>query len=78
MSFDGIIGNDSIKHFLNKQINNKQTVHSYLFVGIDGIGKNLFAYEFARMLLCLNNEKEENCNSCIKLKSRKSPRFCTN
>ena len=70
MSFDGIIGNDEIKDFLNKQIENNKIVHSYLFVGIDGIGKKLFAREFARKILCMNKEKEEDCESCIKLNSR--------
>ena len=75
MSFNGIIGNDNIKKFLNNQIENKHIVHSYLFTGIEGIGKLLFAKEFARKLLCLEQEEKENCESCIKYASRKSPRF---
>ena len=75
MNFDEIIGNDEIKTLLNKQIETEHIVHSYLFVGIEGIGKSLFAKEFARSILCLNSEQEENCESCIKFKSRKSSRF---
>lgn len=75
MSFKEIIGNDEIKELLKKQIDTGHTVHSYLFVGIDGIGKKLFAREFARKMLCFNQEIEENCESCIKLKSRKSSRL---
>ena len=78
MGFDGIIGNDDIKELLNMQIDNNKIVHSYLFVGIDGIGKKLFAREFARKILCINKEKEENCESCIKLNSRKPSRFLSN
>ena len=71
MSFNNIIGNDDIKNLLNNQIETEHIVHSYLFVGIDGIGKSLFAKEFARRILCLDLEKDENCESCIKFKSRK-------
>ena len=78
MSFKNIIGNDEVKEFLNKQIENNTTVHSYLFIGIEGIGKTLFAKEFARRLLCLNDETEENCSSCVKWSSRKSYRFHAN
>lgn len=78
MSFKEIIGNDEIKNILSKQIENDKVVHSYLFVGIDGIGKKLFAREFARRILCMNKEKEENCESCIKWKARKSSRLFPN
>ena len=75
MSFKGIVGNTEIKEFLNKQIETGHTVHSYLFTGIEGIGKTLFAKEFARKLLCFKQEEEENCESCIKWISRKSSRL---
>ena len=75
MSFKDIIGNDSIKEFLNNQIKNNHLVHSYMFVGIEGIGKTLFAREFARSILCENKEIEEDCTSCKKFKSRQSTRF---
>ena len=78
MSFKEIIGNNGIKNFLNKQIENNKVVHSYLFTGIDGIGKKLFAREFAREILCMNKEEEENCESCVKWKSRKSSRLLSN
>lgn len=75
MSFENIVGNDKIKDFINKAIENKNILHSYLFIGIDGIGKSLFAKEFARKILCYNNEKEEDCISCIKLNSQNHPDF---
>ena len=78
MSFNNIIGNENIKELLDLQIENNHIVHSYLFVGIEGIGKELFAIEFAKKVLCLNKEKEENCSSCIKFNSRKSSRFLSN
>lgn len=75
MSFKAIVGNDEIKKFLNKQIESGKVVHSYLFSGIEGIGKTLFAREFARKLLCLEHEENEDCASCIKWVSRKPSGF---
>ena len=75
MSFEKIIGNDKVKTFLNKQIEENHILHSYLFVGIDGIGKTLFAKEYAGKILCLNKEESEDCISCIKWNSNNHPDF---
>lgn len=75
MSFKNIIGNDKIKLLLNQMVEKNHILHSYLFVGIDGIGKTLFAKEFARKLLCLEQENEQNCISCIKWQSQNHPDF---
>lgn len=75
MSFKNIIGNDKIKTFLNKTIEENHILHSYLFTGIDGIGKTLFAREYARKLLCLEQEETEDCLSCIKWNSENHPDF---
>lgn len=74
MSFDNIVGNNKIKDFLNQSIDEKHVSHSYLFVGIDGIGKTLFAREFAKKILCLNG-KGDSCESCIKWDSNNHPDF---
>ena len=79
MSFDNIIGNDENKKILNNSIINKNIVHSYLFYGADGIGKKIFAKEFAKMILC-NGEDTENkpcniCKSCIEFDSDNNPDF---
>ena len=52
--FDSIVGNYSIKKILEKSILEKKTSHSYLFVGMQGIGKKLMAVEFAKALLGIN------------------------
>ena len=75
MSFEKIVGNDKVKTFLNKQIEDEHILHSYLFVGIEGIGKRLFAKEFARKLLCLNQENTEDCLSCMKWNSNNHPDY---
>lgn len=63
MNFNHIIGNEPIKQLLTKTIENKTNTHSYLFIGPEGIGKKLFAKEFAKAILCIE-EKEKPCNKC--------------
>lgn len=76
MSFSNIIGNNEIKQLLNNSINSNNLVHSYMFVGTDGIGKKLFAKEFAKMILCMEDSKPCNsCSSCIKFDSGNHPDF---
>ena len=48
---NNIIGNEKAKEILNKIVENKNFVNSYLFVGIEGIGKFLYAKEFAKKIL---------------------------
>lgn len=76
MSFEKIIGNDRIKQELQESIENNTVSHSYLFIGPDGIGKKLFAREFAKMELCLDENKScDKCSSCIKFNSENNPDF---
>lgn len=75
MSFENIIGNEKVKDTLNKALKDNHISHSYLFVGIDGIGKKIFAKEFAKKLLCENIEEDKICSSCIKLESDNHPDF---
>lgn len=74
--FDKIIGNDEIKEMLYKSVKDKKTSHSYLFAGIEGIGKKEIAKEFAKMLLCISDNKYCNtCKSCIEFDSNNNPDF---
>lgn len=74
--FDRIIGNDEIKEILYKSVKDKKTSHSYLFVGIEGIGKKEIAKEFAKMLLCISENKYCNtCKSCIEFDTNNNPDF---
>lgn len=76
MSFDTILGNNNIKALLENSISSQNILHSYLFVGADGIGKSLFAKEFAEMILCLSLPKPCHiCSSCIKFDSNNHPDF---
>lgn len=77
LSFNNIIGNDKNKVFLNKIAISNNTVHSYMFEGIEGIGKSIFAREFAKMLLCMGESKEncKTCKSCIEFNNDNNPDF---
>ncbi len=52
MSFENIIGNEDVKNILNNAIKTGKLTHSYMFLGPSGVGKTLFAIEFAKMILC--------------------------
>ena len=74
--FDGIIGNNSIKQELEQIIKLNKLSHSYLFVGTEGIGKKQIAKEFAKMILCLGEEKYCNsCKSCLEFDTNNNPDF---
>lgn len=76
MNFSNIIGNEDIKVLLDNLIKTNSLVHSYMFMGVDGIGKMLFANDFAKMILCQNETKACNsCSSCIKFDSKNHPDF---
>lgn len=74
--FDKIIGNEEIQELLEQTIKNKRASHSYLFVGTEGIGKKQIAKEFAKALLCLEENKYcGKCKSCIEFDDNNNPDF---
>ena len=74
--FDTILGNDKIKELFKSTVKNEKISHSYLFIGIDGIGKKMIAKEFAKMILCTNQNKYCNsCKSCIEFDTSNNPDF---
>lgn len=74
--FDKIIGNEKIKQQLKQAVDLNKTSHSYLFLGISGIGKKMIAKELAKMILCESEEKYCNhCKSCIEFDSNNNPDF---
>ena len=50
--FDNLIGNEDTKALLQRLAANKRVPQSMLFAGPEGVGKKLFAFELARLLLC--------------------------
>ena len=56
--FENIIGNKKIKETLEKTIENKVVTQSYMFLGNEGIGKRMFAIEFAKEILHSDNSPD--------------------
>ena len=77
MSFNELIGNEKIKQNLIKILNTNSTTHSYMFVGEKGIGKKLFAKEFAKGILCNNQAQKpcQACKSCIEFANNNNPDY---
>lgn len=77
MRFDEIIGNEKTKEELKRSLEEDKVSHSYMFVGIEGIGKQLIAQAFAQMILCTNETEKgcDKCKSCIEFQSQNHPDF---
>lgn len=72
MAFENLIGNKKTKYLLQDILKNRNFLHSYMFVGNEGVGKLQFAKEFAKSILCLGDEQ---CKSCIEFESNNHPDF---
>ncbi|MBR2289808.1 MAG: hypothetical protein IJ867_04235 [Clostridia bacterium] len=76
MKFEDVIGNENVKDYLRKSLETNNILHSYLFLGIEGIGKLKLAKEFAKFVLCLNNAEENcGCKSCLCFDGENHPDF---
>ena len=73
--FENILGNEKNKNILEKSINSNKTSHSYIFWGIEGIGKKIIAKEFAKKILCISQTENCTCKSCIEFYSNNNPDF---
>lgn len=77
MPFENLMGNEKIKNLLTNAVQTNNVLHSYLFVGIQGIGKSLFAKEFAHMILCSSKQERpcKTCKSCLEFQGESHPDF---
>lgn len=75
--FENIAGHDNIKNILSNNINTKNILHSYLFIGEEGIGKKMLAKEFAKTILCTseNNKPCNICKSCVEFNTNNNANF---
>lgn len=80
MAWDDIIGQERVKSILQKSVTEGRVSHAYLFWGIEGIGKEALAIEFAKTVNCLNpliaGERIEACGiceACLKAKDFRHP-----
>ena len=76
MNYNSILGNKEEKEYLKEQIKRNNILHSYLFTGIEAIGKKLIAQEFSKDILCLEDSSEFcKCKSCISFLGNNHPDF---
>ena len=78
MSFSRILGQDQPKQIITKALHNDRVAHTYLFYGLESVGKKLSAIEFAKALNCENsgpNDACDRCPSCVKIERRVHPDF---
>ena len=79
MSIKSVIGHTRYKDYFIKVINKDEVSHSYIFDGIDGIGKKKIAFEISKFILCKDLDSEQDscgkCSSCIKFNTKNHPDF---
>lgn len=73
--FEKIVGHQTITNHLDHEILTDAVSHAYLFSGRDGIGKKKTAQEFAKALLCQDNEKKPcgHCSVCTQIDHENHP-----
>lgn len=62
--FDKLHGNNHVKEILRRLLNNGRVPHSFIFAGVEGTGKKLFALEIAKAFACQNPQNGEACDAC--------------
>jgi len=72
MAFKDVLGHEKPIHLLQRAIKTDKVVHSYLFLGNEGIGKKQVALQFSKALNCLEGGPEtgdacDHCLSCRKV-----------
>ena len=75
--FENIVGNDTVKEELIDTLESNKIANSYMFIGEEGIGKLSFAKEFAKAIMCLDDNLKESCkcDSCIKFDAFSNPDY---
>jgi DNA polymerase III subunit delta' len=76
MAWDNIIGQERVKTLLQRAILDKKISHSYCFIGLEGVGKDALAIEFAKTVNCKNpvvsGNRIDACNECTSCRQANS------
>ena len=72
--FKGLFGNHLAKKVLSRLVERGDVWRTYIFAGLDGVGKFLFAERFALASLCLEDTKPcGRCKVCLSYKKGINP-----
>lgn len=73
--FDEILGQESVKAYLNKALQRRHFSHAYIISGEEGMGKRMLASAFAQALLCDEGGEYTcgKCHSCIQFSTGNHP-----
>lgn len=63
-AFSNIIGHEDAKTYFLKILPRNKLSHSYIFEGPYGIGKNTFALELTKLILCEDKSQDKPCGTC--------------
>lgn len=74
-SFREFVGNENITKHLKEAMKHDKVSHAYIISGEDKSGKTLLAKEFAKALMCLDNNERPCgvCKSCIQVDTNNNP-----
>lgn len=66
-----------IKNIINNSIIKNRILHSYMFIGTNFTSKEKIARDFAKNILCLNEDKTNcnKCKSCLEIENNNHPDF---
>ncbi|MGR3317748.1 MAG: DNA polymerase III subunit [Candidatus Anammoxibacter sp.] len=64
MSFNDVLGQDHVAQTFQKILKKDHLAHAYIFFGMDGVGKSLFARQLTKTLNC-NEIDFDSCNECV-------------
>ena len=70
-----VYGNLKNRKSFENIVKTQNVLHSYLFLGQEGIGKKLIAKEFAKGILCETKKENCKCKSCMCFESNNHPDF---
>jgi DNA polymerase III subunit delta' len=63
-----LLGQSFVKKYFNESFRGNRISHSYILNGPDGIGKSVFAFYMAQVLLCIGPDKPcSECKACKKV-----------
>ncbi len=72
--FRGLFGSKEARRILSSLLDRGDFWRTFLFVGLDGVGKFLFAERFAMSILCEGDERPcFKCRMCLSYKSGMNP-----